>query len=244
MRPLAGIPVFVTGALPRARELASLLEAEGARPILAPLIEIAAPEDPAPLHDALQRLDTYHWIILTSANAVDRAATGPCPPNLQVAAIGPATAAALLQAGWPVHIQAADAVAEGLLDAFASVPLRNARVLYPRAQEARELLAAELQRRGALLDLVPAYRTLPVPALPLPLRDHHGPAWVTLASGSAARALVRTAPEPLIRAWRLASIGPATSQVLRQSGFEPAVEADPHTYPGIVAAIRSATLKP
>ena len=68
--PLAGMRVLVTRASHQAGKLSEGLRALGAVPVEVPLLEIQPPADFAPLDRALRELDSYDWLILTSANTV------------------------------------------------------------------------------------------------------------------------------------------------------------------------------
>jgi uroporphyrinogen-III synthase len=76
---LSGVRVLVTRAAQQAGKLSEALRAQGAIPVEVPLLEILPPESFLPFDAALQRLSSYDWLILSSANAVrafvERAAT-------------------------------------------------------------------------------------------------------------------------------------------------------------------------
>ena len=125
-----------------------------------PLIEIAEPLDGgAALRRALARLDAFDWLVVTSANGAARvAAGGAAHPDVRLAAVGPATAAALADgAGRPVDLVAAVPQAEGLLAEFPPAP---ARVLLAQADRARRVLADGLAAAGHEVEAVAAYRTV------------------------------------------------------------------------------------
>ena len=63
--------ILVTRSPHQASELADALRALGADPILIPTIELTAPTTYAPLDEALAHLDHFHWLLFTSANAVE-----------------------------------------------------------------------------------------------------------------------------------------------------------------------------
>ena len=67
---LAGRKVLVTRALQQAGKLSEGLRALGAEPVEVPVLEIVAPESYAPLDEAIQHLDRYDWLILTSSNTL------------------------------------------------------------------------------------------------------------------------------------------------------------------------------
>ena len=125
-RVLRGKRVLVTRAVRQASKLSEGLRALGAEPVEVPVLEICTPKSFAPLDQALRQLDSYNWLILTSANTVraltERAAALglqlTAAAGLNVAAIGEATAAAARKAGLPVALVPESYVAESLVKAL------------------------------------------------------------------------------------------------------------------------------
>lgn len=239
---LLGRRVAVTRAAEQSGDLAERLRALGAEVLCCPLIAIAPPLDPAPLAHALARLEAYDWLALPSANAARAALGGLIRPGRRprIAAVGSATAAALAEAGISADLTPAEHSAAGLLAALGDVC--GARVLLPQGDQARPELAEGLAARGASVDAVAAYRTLPGPgvgALAAALRARALDA-VTFASPSAARALLDGAGQAvheLLAGAALVAIGPTTAAALRAEGLRVASVADPHTAAGLAAAL-------
>ncbi|HMD70276.1 MAG TPA: uroporphyrinogen-III C-methyltransferase, partial [Bryobacteraceae bacterium] len=164
--PLFGRRIVVTRSSGQAGALRARLEALGAGVIEMPTIEIQPAADYGPLDRAVAQLASYDWLIFTSANGVrafvermDRSAADFRSLGARICAIGPATRAAIEALHLKVDLMGTEYVAEGLLKAFASLPLEGARILLPRAAVARDLVPVELARRGAQVDVVEAYRT-------------------------------------------------------------------------------------
>jgi uroporphyrinogen III methyltransferase/synthase len=120
------------------------------------------------LDRAIAQASTYDWIIFTSANGVRyyfdrlvvlhrdvRALAG-----VKIAAIGVKTAEALKNNQLLVDLIPDESVAEGLLEKLSRSDIQGKRFLIPRAREAREILPLELERRGGVVDVVEAYRTV------------------------------------------------------------------------------------
>jgi hydroxymethylbilane synthase len=246
--PLFGRRIVVTRAAEQAGDLSAALAAAGAQPIEIPAIRIEPLIDKpslAALDAAIAALDSYAWLIFTSANAVqvfcDRAGTALClPPSLRVAAVGTATAAALrgrgLRADFVPPKFVGEEVAAGLGD------VRGARILLPRAETAREALPELLATAGATVDVLPIYRTLPADFAPDALGLLRGGVDVlTFTSGSTVRsfaaALERAGLGGLLAATPVACIGPVTAQTARDLGLTPAVVAETHTGEGLVRAL-------
>jgi len=163
--------ILITRSPHQSSALAERLRALGAEPILIPTIELADPTTFAPLDAALAHLDTFHWLLFTSANAVEafhhRAGiSGPWPlnPGPSVAAIGPATARALEAIGLTPTLIPPQAIAESLADALLPRALQPdgspTRFLLIRAEQAREHLPETLRAGGADVTIAPAYRTI------------------------------------------------------------------------------------
>ncbi len=254
-RPLAGRTVVVTRPREQAASLVEAFEALGADVLLAPTIRI----EPRPLDDevaaVLRELATYQLVVFTSANAVRVFADylargvedGGMPAGPAVAAVGPATAAALEKHGLACHLVPDEYVAEGLLDAFEeqAAPVAGARVLLPCASETRDVLPGTLRERGAVVDVLHIYDTVPAAELAVPAAQVEFADYITFTSASTAKRLAALleaegAGRPLaerLAGARLCSIGPITSRALRDLGLPVAVEAREYTAAGLVAAI-------
>jgi uroporphyrinogen-III synthase len=226
MKPLVGLTVILTRERSQARELQARLEELGAQVELCPLLEFAPPDDPAIPEEALRRLGDYDWVLFTSRNAV-RCFPLPAECRPRVGAIGPGTAAALRANGTPVDLVAEEAVAEGFLAALEAQAVAGQRFLLPRAQEARDVLPEGLRARGALVDVVPVYKTVLLTGL-CPSGD-----WVVLMSSSSARAWRQVCSDDI----PCLCIGPITAAAAREAGFSRVVQADRHDEDGVVAKL-------
>src|SRR4051812_1466889 len=165
--PLDGRRIVVTRAREQSQGLVARLQALGADVLECPAITIAPPEDYAEIDAAIAHLHQYDWVVFTSVNGVqvfvDRLlALGNAPDVLcsrKLGAIGPATAAALEKAGCVPRFVPDTYVAEALAEQIEGVA--GCRVLLPRADIARKALAEGLWRKGATVDEITAYRTVP-----------------------------------------------------------------------------------
>jgi uroporphyrinogen III methyltransferase/synthase len=259
-RPLAGRTVVVTRPREQAAALSRPLEALGAEVLVVPTIRI----EPRPLDDevadVLRRLAAYQLVVFTSANAVRVFAgylargteDGGMPTGPVVAAVGPATAKALETHGLACHLVPDDYVAEGLASALEDVDAAaaGARVLIPCARDARDVLPETLRSRGAVVDVLHIYDTVAEEELAEPAGRVEAAEYITFTSASTARRLAGLldaaaaasgrAGTPLadrLAGARLCSIGPITSDALRELGLPVAVEAREYTAAGLVAAI-------
>ena len=125
-----------------------------------------------------------------------------------------------------------DAGTAALLEALGDVAGR--RVLVATAQGARDVLPDGLREGGAEVDVVHLYRTVPEPVDAEAVRSAD---LITFTSSSTVASLAAVLGDGALNGLRAASIGPVTSAALREHGIEPAVEADPHTVDGLVAAV-------
>ena len=239
--PLFGQRIVVTRARGQADALSSRLRALGADAIELPTIEIQPALDYDALDQAIAKLGLYDWLIFTSANGVrfflqrlDRSAVDLRALRARICAIGPATRAAIEALHLKVDVMGKDYVAEGLLAAFGNQNLAGQRILLPRAAVARDLVPVELARRGAVVDVVEAYRTV-APAGGFDLAEK--PDWITFTSSSTVRNFVAIAGAEALAGVRVASIGPVTSATARGLGIDVAVEASVYTVDGLVDAI-------
>lgn len=249
--PLFGRRIVVTRAREQASTLAEKLRELGAEAIELPTIEIRTAEDDRPLDCAISRLAAYDWLIFTSANGVrfflerlDRSKVDLRAIRGRICAIGPATARALEALHLKVDLMGREYVAEGLLEAFQPYDLAGARVLLPRAAVARDLVPVELARRGAQVDVVEAYRTVPpegaAEAAAAIFNILPKPDWITFTSSSTVRNFAAVAGPGALEGVKAASIGPITSATAREVGIEIAAEASVYTIDGLVDAILAA----
>lgn len=261
MKPLQDKRILITRARHQAQVLAAALEEQGAEVIAIPAIEIVPPDSYDALDEALRDIRKYQWLILTSVNGVEVLAQRLeklarqtfassqselySPGSLRIAAMGPATARALEAHGLPVDIVPEKYVAESLV-AILRDQVFGQNVLLVRAKVARDVVPVDLEKAGAIVDVVDAYQTV-VPAascdalrqvFSLPV---HFPHVVTFTSSSTVTNFFRLLEEAGASGWpptmAAASIGPITSRTLLAHGIEPVVEAAKYTIPGLVAAL-------
>lgn len=244
--PLFGQRIVITRDRSQAMDLAEPLEALGAETLLLPVIEVREAVDPAPLDQAISRLDSYHWLIFTSVNGVrffmdrlDRSAFDLRALKAKICAIGPATRAAVEALHLKVDRMPEEYVAESLVQAFASGDLRGCRILLPRAAVARDVAPVELMRRGATVDVVAAYRTVIPETAVARAREvmARKPHWITFTSSSTVKNFVAVAGREALHGVKVASIGPVTTATARELGIEVDADARPYTMEGLVAAI-------
>ena len=249
-RPLFGKRVLVTRSRTQASALSHQLVAQGAEPVELPTIEIAPLDDYSELDAALASLSRYQWLVFTSANGVEAAFTrlretgrdarwlGP----IKVAAIGPATADALMERGVAADFVPDTFTSEAAAEGFQRFSMKGSRVLLPRADIGTETLPDGLAAQGALVDQVTAYRTV----IPTSSADQARELLasgtidaITFTSSSTVRNLMKLldGDTALLGGVLIASIGPVTSATARDMGLVVGLEATEHTIPGLVRAL-------
>lgn len=251
--PLFGKRIVITRSREQAGVLRDALVELGAETLELPTIEIRDPSSWEPLDRAIRRLEEFDYLLVTSSNGVRSflARLEACGRDvralkgLQIGAIGPATAAEFSKTGIKVDFVPREYQAEGLLEVLAGRELEGKAFLIPRAKVARDLIPRALAERGAHVEVVEAYETV-LPRLP---RRELGrllappPDVITFTSSSTAsnfaRLLDRGKIGRLSTGVTLASIGPITSDTLRELGFRVAIEAKESTVPGLVRAIET-----
>jgi uroporphyrinogen-III synthase len=252
--PLEGWRVLVSRAREQASSLSDLLRAEGAEVMEIPFIEVRPPRSYKSMDDALRLISEYEWLVLTSVNGVhalfDRMEKLGIPKRrllpLNIVAIGPATRCAIEKQGLPVAIMPKEYIAESVVQALEG-KVSGKRVLLCRAKIARDVIPRELRRLGAFVDVVEAYETV-IPAasrvkLRRVLRDQEKrPHAITFTSSSTVKNYVsllgiRSGKSKLVQGVWNASIGPVTSDTLREFELTVDVQAAEFTIPGLIKAI-------
>src|ERR1700682_2722671 len=233
--PLAGTRILVGRARHQAGSLSTGLRSLGASVIEIPFIEIPMPQSFQPLDDALKNIKSYDWLILTSVNGVEAMwqrsrklrITRRTFKHLQIAAIGPATKAAIVKHGLKVKMvpeeYVAESVAKGLRD-----KVNGKRVVLIRAKVARDVIPEELRSAGAQVDVVEAYETVAPEKSRARLRAlmknaNRRPHIIIFTSSSTAKNFAELMSNSkagsisvgLLKRVQFASIGPVTSATLR-----------------------------
>jgi uroporphyrinogen-III synthase len=250
LQSLAGVRILITRPKAENRLLSQKLRALGAVTVELPTIAILPPADNQHLDRSIRKLSEYDWVVFTSAHGVSffskRIVTlGESAERIRkvkVAAIGPATAAALEKSGWKPDYVPEEFVSERIAHGLGDV--KGKRILLPRADIASGTLPALLKKQGAVVDEVVAYRTV----IPHNLSWHRlqstlkqGVDVVTFTSPSSVRNLAGLAGgrrlEALLKGVKVACIGPVTAQATKALGVHVDIVAPNHTINDLVEAI-------
>jgi uroporphyrinogen-III synthase len=254
--PLQGLRVLVGRARHQASALSADLRKLGAEVLEIPFIEIRKPRSFRPLDAALKNLPGYDWLILTSVNGVDAMwdrlpklrLTKKSLKQLKIAAIGPATKKAIEKRSIRVDVVPEEYVAESVVKSLRK-QVKGKRILLVRAKVARDVIPRELRKAGAYVDVVEAYETVVPVSSRTRLRaalksQDKRPDVITFTSSSTAKNFLsliasgrsRKRP-PQLEGITLASIGPVTSETLRELKLGVDIEAKQYTISGLIEAI-------
>ena len=218
--------VVVTRAESHDGPLSSQLRSLGLNVLLWPAVRVAPAAGDA-LERVLASIGDFNWIVFASRNAVTAVIRWlpNLPEGVRVAAIGRATAQVLRRRGYPVDLLPTEANAEGLVNAFAALGCKGAKILYPASSRALPTISQGLTQLGAQVRQVEAYRT---EGTSLDANDCR--AWidreaidaVTFASPSAVieleRALGTAHFTRLLAHAQVVAIGPTTARALAERG--------------------------
>ncbi len=250
-RPLSGKRIVVTRRTGQAGGFAQRLAELGADVLEVPTIKITAPDDRQGIVDMLLELNSYDWLVFTSANGVttffdlffrrfqDLRDLG----GARIAAVGPATATKLRELHLQVDLTPEAATAQKLAEAFEKYQsVENVKMCLLRAEVANRELPDALEELGAIVDDIAVYKTVAETEDRTDMRERlleSGADWVTFTSGSTVEHFHARFDLPkLLKKFpqlKLASIGPETSKAIRALKLEPALEAKEHTTDGLIA---------
>jgi uroporphyrinogen III methyltransferase/synthase len=258
-RPLFSKKVVVTRTRDQASELVNLLENYGAECIEYPTISLEKVDSYEILDRALVEIDSFHWVLFTSINAVDyffnrlfeqgkdvRDLKGP-----KVAAVGRVTAEALAGRGIKADLLPDEFTGDGLAETLISEGVTGLQILIPRALKAREILPERLSDAGAEVTVAPVYQNvLPKSSSGEQLKDDLCQAleeksvdMLTFTSSSTVKNFVTLLDlnldelQKLMSGVAIATIGPITAKTAENYGLKPDVQPAEYTIPGLVESI-------
>ena len=250
--PLAGRRILVTRTHKQAEGLSSLLRGFGAEVIETPVIDIRPPDSYEALDAALNDSLQYDWLILTSVNGVEALFSRLEPLGLNVdslqhfkiAAIGPATEERIQDHRLVVDIVPERYVAEDVVRSLRKL-VKGEKVLLVRAKVARDVIPQQLREAGAQVEVIEAYQTvIPEDAkerMQQAFAEGEPPDAITFTSSSTVKnflsVIVGTDIPAKLGRVKFASIGPVTSDTLREYGLPVHVEADEFTMEGLAQAL-------
>jgi uroporphyrinogen III methyltransferase/synthase len=251
--PLFGQRIVVTRSRTQAAGFVNELGSLGAEVLEIPTLRIEAPDKKQDFVDALLMLNSYDWLVFTSANGVemffqlffrqfqDLRDLG----GVKIAAVGPATAGKLRELHLQVDLMPEEAIGRKIAEALAKhSSIENTKICLLRAEKANPDLPLALDELGAIVDDIGVYKTVAETddffGAAEELR-RNGADWITFTSGSTVEHFHARFDLPkLLHQFpklKLASIGPETSRAIKALGLNPSIEATVHTTDGLIAAL-------
>jgi len=249
---LVGKRIVITRSAAQSETIGTELSARGAIPVMLPLVAFADPKDFAPLDAAIAQIEQFDWIIFTSVQAVRavmkrsnelRKPLIRTGSKVQVASVGPVTAEAGRQAGFPVEYMAETHTGAALAKELGK-RLEGKRIFLPRSDRANPNLPPALERYGAEVTEVIAYRTLRPTEIDQRnlknIADGEADA-VLFFSPSAVQHFIELLGGEQLRAMQdrlsITAVGPVTAKALRETGVTRIVVAGDTTAAAVVEAL-------
>lgn len=245
--------IMITRPRHQAAELQALFEAQGAAAFLLPTVEIQPLAQTPEADIALLSNIPYHWLLMTSVNAVSQLQARAQALNIDltvrfsqtaIAAIGPKTASALQALGLNITLIPERHVGEALAEALMTKGVSQQQILTLRSQLARPELVEQLRAAGAIVHDYPLYTSIApdqsetTAARQALLKGEIN--WISFTSASAvenfAQAFKDELPD-LLKQTKIASIGPVTSAKARECLGRVDLEATDHTLLGLVHSL-------
>ncbi|SHE48135.1 uroporphyrinogen III methyltransferase / synthase [Seinonella peptonophila] len=255
-KPLFGNRILVTRARTQASQLSDRIRELGGEPIEFPVIEMKESTDQAAIHDAMQKLSIFDWVVFTSVNGVqyffDSLKRNQVDirrmEKAQIAAIGPSTAQALQERGLLIDQLPSEYRAEALVEALQEKIKAGDQVLLPRANIARQYLVDALTKLNAEVTDLSIYQT--------EINTHYAKQIIqrleqkeidiiTFTSSSTVHNFIQSLKDHLDN-WRsciahasLVCIGPVTAQTLSEYGVKADAVAKTYTIDGLLETIQN-----
>jgi len=230
-----------------------MMTGRGATVLECPTINLVEPASWGELDSVIDKLTTYDWLVLTSVNAVrfffqrlnslgrDARSLGSC----KVCTVGPKTAEAIAEHGIHPDLIPKDFRAEAIVVEFGKRGVSGQRILFPRADRAREIIPQELGKMGALVTAPVIYRNiLPERLCPETLLalEKRCVDCITFTSSSTALNMAELLGADLLanmlKGVAVASIGPVTSKTCRELGLKVDIQPDTYTLSALSDAIQ------
>ncbi len=257
---LIGKTILVTRAVEQSSQFSELLAKEGATVIEMPALAITAPSSWVGLDNAIASLTDFHWLILTSSNAVDyffsrllaQGKDNCALTDIKIAVVGKKTATSLKQHNLEPDFIPPNFVADSLVENFPE-SLTNKKILFPRVETGgRDILVKELTARGGEVVEVAAYESGCPDFISPPAREALLAGKIdiiTFASSKTVKNFYHLLEKALteetggmdvnsiLKEICIASIGPQTSKTCYELLGRVDVEAQEYTLPGLTSAI-------
>jgi uroporphyrinogen III methyltransferase/synthase len=248
-KPFYGKRIIVTRSRDQSSVFAEMLIDRGATTIEFPTIDVVPPESWDELDSAIQTVESFRWLLFTSANAVKFFMERLRSLNkdlrilkgVNICTVGPKTSESLESYGLRADLIPAEFKAEGIIDALGSVNLRGLKILIPRAKIAREILPDKLRELGAEVTVATAYENIKPTtdvARVKKLMEDKKIAAITFTSSSTVHNFVeiigKREYKALLNGVAVACIGPITARTAEEYEMKIDVMPKDYTIPALV----------
>ncbi|NQD65353.1 uroporphyrinogen-III synthase [Bacillus haikouensis] len=240
-KPLDQIKVLITRGKEGAKELSSLIEGNGGTPVSVPLLDFKPYDDPLE-GSFIASIHNYEWIIFTSKNSVAFFLEKLTVHNINasslsvsIAAVGTKTEKYCEMLGLSVTFVPDDFTGDDLVRQFITERKPSGKVLVPKGNLARNVIAVELKEAGIHCDEWIIYETI-LPGESFEklkvIIEAGGVDILTFTSSSTVRHFMRVVEGDSlyakIRHLPAACIGPLTKKTAEECGLH--VKICPNTY--------------
>jgi uroporphyrinogen III methyltransferase/synthase len=253
-KPLFGKKIIVTRAARQAAGFSQKIEELGGYVIKFPTIKTVAVEAAGEIDSAIDKLKNgrYSFVVFTSANSVkylfnrlkELSYDSRIFGKAKIAAIGKATAEHIKELNLIPDFIPSEFIAESAAGGLLKILKKGDRVLFPKAAETRAVIPDALRSAGVEIDEVIVYQTVPAdkPSLQfIEILTADKPDYITFTSSSTFKNFVKLFEVADLAGFlnniKIASIGPITSQTIKESGFKVDLEAKEYTVAGLLQAI-------
>jgi len=251
-KPLFGQRILVTREHSGGFEL---LEELGAEIIEFPTIEIVPPKSWNGLDKSIDRIETYNWLIFTSANGVkfffkrffERDKDIRELKGIKICAVGSKTALEVKKYGMKVDLVPEEFNAEGLIKVFGQQSIVNGlkgmKFLLPRAELAREIFPEKVRELGGEIDIATAYRAVKPETHGKRLRRFLKEGKISIATFTSAAtfnnfmSIMDHYALELLKGVTIAVIGPVTARAVEKAGLRVNIMPEQATIEAMVQEI-------
>jgi len=228
------------------------LEELGAEVIEFSTIKIVPPENWKELDAAIDKIESYYWLIFTSANGVkfflkrffEKERDIRDLKGIKICAVGDKTASFIKRYGIKVDLVPDKFNAEGLIETFSSGgKLNGMRFLLPRAEEAREIFPEKVRELGGEIDVATAYRAVKPEVHGKRLRRFLKEGKISIATFTSAAtfnnfmSIMEDDAFDSLKGVAIAVIGPVTAKAVEKAGLKVSIMPEEATIEAMVKSI-------
>jgi uroporphyrinogen-III synthase len=252
---LEGKVICITRSIEQAEKSAELVKKRGGIPFLFPVIKQVPINLGKSEKNILKNLDSYNYLIFTSANALkffalalEKVGLVPNEIKAEIVCVGPQTAAKASVLGLETTLLPNEFLGTSLIEVIKKSIPSESKLLYPRPKKVSHDLKKELEPYGYSVDEIIIYETVPddsfvdrvIRAFEAKEIDA-----VTFTSGSTVKYFVELLKEKIdleqaLEGVLVAVIGPSTEKAAQKYGIRVDIVPEEYTFIGILDALEKA----